>query len=630
MDNEAVSPLKTAAARYVGATCCVALSFVCADWLSQHFVSAAASMFLCTIILSSWLGGAGPGLWTVVLSLVLFDYGFVLPLHSLRVDPIDLPRMVMFSFTATFVGCLGALQNRTARSLRDTHRRLARTVAMLTAANDALQRENTEHLRIAEQLRLSKAFLAEGQKISHTGSWRWNIRSSTLVWSDEHYRIFGYEPADTPPSFDAIRQLIHPQDRDGMREVVQQAIETNSAFECEYRIVLADGSIRHLLGTGRPLSYEDGRITEYIGTSVDVTARKRTEDLLRKSEKAFRTLAENLPDSVVRYNRRCERIYVNPAFERNLGLSARQVLNAPLGATWASDIPLEDYEALVRSVLTTGEPGEALGVWTVPGRTNAYYAVRIAAERDANGEIVSALAISRDMTERKEAELHVEESRRLIRQLAGRREAAREEERKHMARELHDGLAQSLLALRLQLSVVGLEFGADVPVLRKRTDSIVAHIDGAIKLVRNAVTSLRPVALDLGVLSALEWLVEEFVDETGIPCKFRTNLSSVTLRDAETTAVFRIAQEALRNIVRHARATRASVLLKREDEGCMLEISDDGIGFDASNKKPRSFGLVGIRERVLMFAGTFDLLTSPGAGTTIRVRIPATAALDAS
>jgi PAS domain S-box-containing protein len=452
----------------------------------------------------------------------------------------------------------------------------------------------------------------------------------TLVWSDEHFRIFGYPVAATPPGMDAIRERIHPQDRDDMRKLLERAIETNSAFEHEYRIVLADGSIRHVLGTGRPLSYEDGRITEYIGTTVDVTGRKRTEDLLRKSEKAFRTLAENLPDSVVRYNLRCERIYVNPAFERNFGVSASQALNAPLELAWATDNSVGEYKEIVRRVLTTGAPGEASGAWSIPGRGRKYYAVRVTAERDGNGDIVSALAISRDISEARKAKMRVEESRRLIRQLAGRSEAAREEERKHMARELHDGLAQSLLALKLQVSVLGLEFGANIPALRARADSIVSHVDSATRVVRNAITSLRPVALDLGVLSALEWLVDEFVADTGIRCHFCTDLSNIALREADTTALFRIAQEALRNIVRHAGATRANVLLKRENDGCMLEINDNGVGFDVTKKKPQSFGLVGIRERVLMFAGTFELFTSPGAGTIIRVRVPATVSSKAS
>ncbi|HTJ94476.1 MAG TPA: PAS domain-containing protein [Pararobbsia sp.] len=629
MDKQSGRLLTMAPARYIGATCCVIISFACAALLSRHFDSAAALIFLVAVALTAWLGGLGPGLWAIALSLLAFDYSFVLPLHSLYMDRVDLPRTLMFSLTATSIGCLGALQNRTARSLRDAHHRLAQTVDMLIATNQALQTENAEHLRVAEQLRLSEAFLAEGQKISHTGSWRWNIGSRTLVWSDEHYRIFGYPVSDTPPDMDAIRERIHPQDRDGMRQEVERAIESNSAFEHEYRIVMADGSIRHLLGTGRPLSYEDGRITEYIGTTVDITGRKSTEDLLRKSEKAFRTLAENLPDGVVRYNLQCERIYVNPAFERNLGITASQVLNLPFEATWAYDKPVDEYRAIVRRVLTTGAPGKAYGGWSIPGRESRYFAVSITAERDRNGEIVSALAISRDISAARKAKKRVEESRRLIRQLAGRSEAAREEERKHMARELHDGLAQSLLALRLQVSVLGLEFGAHVPALKARADSIVSHVDCATKVVRNAITSLRPVVLDLGVVSALEWLVDDFVADTGIRCKFSTDLSTIALREADTTAVFRIAQEALRNIVRHARATCASVLLKRDPDGCMLEINDNGVGFDATKKKPQSFGLVGIRERVLMFAGTFELVTSPGAGTIIRVRIPATVPADA-
>jgi K+-sensing histidine kinase KdpD len=164
MDNEPGRLLVTAPGRYAGAICCVIIAYACAAWLSRHFESAAASMFLVAIALSAWLGGLGPGLSAVALSLLAFDYSFVSPLHSLYVNRIDLPRMLMFSFTATSIGGLGALQNRTARSLRDAHRRLAQTVAMLTTTNQALKAENAEHLRVAEQLRLARRFSPKARR----------------------------------------------------------------------------------------------------------------------------------------------------------------------------------------------------------------------------------------------------------------------------------------------------------------------------------------------------------------------------------------------------------------------------------------------------------------------------------
>jgi PAS domain S-box-containing protein len=495
--------------RYGGVTALVLVAFTLATLLAQHFVPTAASLFICTIMLSSWLGGAGPGFWAAVLSIALFKYGFVFPIHSLRISSIDLPRIVLFSCTTLFVGSIGALQNRTAKSLRQAHRVLERTVVILTETNAALQTENAEHLRVAEQLRLSEAFLAEGEKISHTGSWRWSIAERQLVWSDEHYRIFGYPPHAAGFNPDSVRDLIHPDDLPHLRDTMQHAIEAHSAFECEYRILLQDGSVRHVFGTGRPIPSNGEPVAEYIGTTVDISARKHTEELLRKS-----------------------------------------------------------------------------------------------------------------VMESKEAERRVEESRQLIQQLADRSEAVREDERKHLARELHDSLAQSLLALRLQIGVIGLQFGKDSPALPLRIKGMVEHVDESIRIVRNAIASLRPVALDLGAIAAVEWLVEQFISETEIPCEFHAHVPTITLPDKQTTALFRIAQEALRNIARHARATHVRIDLDFVDDHYLLKIRDNGNGFDMSFRKPKSFGLVGIQERAAMFKGVCDIATAPGQGTFLCVRMP--------
>jgi signal transduction histidine kinase len=303
-------------------------------------------------------------------------------------------------------------------------------------------------------------------------------------------------------------------------------------------------------------------------------------------------------------------------------LLAEDVRDKPLEYRWFSDMPVDEYKSLVRKVLATGEPVQISGIWTQPEHAGEHYAAHLVAERDSEGSIVSALAISRNVTEAKKAELELEESRCLIRQLAGRSEAVREEERKHMARELHDGLAQGLLALRLKIGLLSLEFGAKAPEIDTRVESMVCLVDDAIKVVRDAITSLRPVTLDLGMLPALEWLVEQFSADTGIPCEFRSDLPSVSLSEKHTMAMFRVAQEALRNIFRHAAASRARLSLVSEGDFYLLEISDDGRGFDPSKINPKSFGLLGIKERVSMFSGTYQLETAPGKGTVIRIRIP--------
>ena len=188
-----------------------------------------------------------------------------------------------------------------------------------------------------------------------------------------------------------------------------------------------------------------------------------------------------------------------------------------------------------------------------------HFALHIVAERNGNGEIISALAIGRNITSLKIAQQRLEESRLLLRQLAGRSETVREEERKHLARELHDELGQYLLALRMHISLLNLEYGASNPALEAKAQSMIKLVDSTIKTVRNVMTTLRPVELDMGILAALEWLVGEFVKQTGMPCELQSDVTEILLCERSTTAIFRIAQEALNNVRKHAKANSASL-----------------------------------------------------------------------
>jgi signal transduction histidine kinase/sugar lactone lactonase YvrE len=210
----------------------------------------------------------------------------------------------------------------------------------------------------------------------------------------------------------------------------------------------------------------------------------------------------------------------------------------------------------------------------------------------------------------------------LERERAYELEQSREEERKHLTREIHDELGQYLSALRMGVSVVGMEFGEQNPSLQGKIQRLVSLVDGTIKVVRNIVSALRPGALDMGIVSALEWLVEEFSENTGIPCTLRVCEKTITLDEKRATTIFRIVQESLTNIGRHAEASQVAIRLKRKDQHYLLEVCDNGKGFDPALRKKKSFGLVGIRERASMLDGHADIISVPNVGTTIKVFIP--------
>jgi signal transduction histidine kinase len=229
----------------------------------------------------------------------------------------------------------------------------------------------------------------------------------------------------------------------------------------------------------------------------------------------------------------------------------------------------------------------------------------------------SVLGIAREVTERKRVE-------QLGRDQSFRREAAREEERKYIARELHDELGQLLSALRLEVSVVRLRFGQSNPAIGERTASMLALVDSIIRLQRDLVSSLRPAVLDLGIGPALEWLVGEFTERSGVICRLQLSEALVALDADQTTMVFRIVQESLTNVARHARASRVDVALQRRPDGYLLTVQDDGKGFDLlAARNPKSLGLIGLHERAQMLGGRLDLRSGANAGVTIAVAFPA-------
>lgn len=233
------------------------------------------------------------------------------------------------------------------------------------------------------------------------------------------------------------------------------------------------------------------------------------------------------------------------------------------------------------------------------------------------------MAVVRDVSDRQRAEQALMASGQRLRELTVRTEAARENERKHIAREVHDELGQVLTALRMDLSFLGMQSSADHPGLKEKTETMKALVDRAILGVRNVASSLRPAALDMGLASAIEWICGEFASRTGMACEFHVDQDVVEMDEARAVVLFRIVQESLTNIARYAQASRVDISMHQQDECLKLEVSDDGLGFDLSEaRRKKSFGLLGMQERAIALGGLVEVNSAPGQGTRISVSIP--------
>ncbi len=228
----------------------------------------------------------------------------------------------------------------------------------------------------------------------------------------------------------------------------------------------------------------------------------------------------------------------------------------------------------------------------------------------------------RDVTERKRMEEELFASRERLRQLSAYMEAIREDERKRIALEIHDELGQLLTALRMEVSLLKMRL-KDAPDLSEKVAGMRELVEQTILMVRNVANHLRPAALNFGLVSALEWLAEDFGKRTGIVCHLVLNTGEPEFSDAHATALFRVVQESLTNIARHAHASRVHITMMRDERGLLLNLSDDGCGFDpAAACKRDSYGLMGMSERARLIGASLNIDSAPGSGTVISISIP--------
>jgi signal transduction histidine kinase len=229
-----------------------------------------------------------------------------------------------------------------------------------------------------------------------------------------------------------------------------------------------------------------------------------------------------------------------------------------------------------------------------------------------------------EIAERARAEEQLRASLDQLRALAARLQSVREEERTSIAREIHDELGQACTAIKMDLALISRKATKRQTRLLAKVDSATQLVNGMIATLRRIASELRPRTLDdLGLAAALEGQAQEFEARTGVRCRITVPPESVVLDPERSTAIFRIFQESLTNVARHARATGVEARLEREVNQVVLQVRDNGAGFDMGEVKSRkSLGLVGMHERALLLNGELKVESVPGTGTTLTLRIP--------
>jgi len=333
---------------YAVAIVSVTMAVTISRWPAMHLETVPASLFLLAVMISSWLGGVGPGLLAILLSCLAFNYYALQPVHSLAIKSEEMPRFVIFGLAALIAGSLSAAQRSVTESLRNARDYLTETVKELQRTNDALQDESRERKQIEAQLRRSEGYLAEAQRLTHTGSFGWSVQSGEIRWSDETYRIFECDPG-TKPKLEYVFQKTHPDDATYVKQAVERASREQNDLDFEHRLFMQDGAIKHIRVVAHALRHQSGEV-EFVGAVMDITSAKESEDRVRLIiDTVPAQLWTESPEGVVDF--------VNRRWIDYTGMTLEQAV----GSGWNRMVHPDDLERVLttwRKLVAEGKPRE--------------------------------------------------------------------------------------------------------------------------------------------------------------------------------------------------------------------------------------------------------------------------------
>ena len=377
-----------------------------------------------------------------------------------------------------------------------------------------------------------------------------------------------------------------------------------------------DASISQLTTAGAKL---------YTVILRDVTDRVDAERALQETRDRLKGIIDSAMDAVITIDEQQRVVLFNAAAERVFKCPSDQAI----GGLLERFIPERFREAHRDHVRHFGATGESTRLM---GTRLTLFGLRANGEEfpiDASISQVSVrgskllTVILRDITERKAVEDKLNRSYEELRAMSALMHEAREAERTRIARELHDELAQWLTAIKMDISWLLTRLSQDQASLIARTEKMKDLVDTTVASVRRIAADLRPVSLDdFGISAAVEHVVHEFAERTGIAVKLNLELAGIAIEDPIATAVYRMIQEALTNVARHARASEVAVLLAMEDDMLQVRVTDNGIGLPDTASTAKSFGILGIKERAQTLGGTARIYRPPEGGTVVDIAIP--------
>lgn len=505
--------------------------------------------------------------------------------------------------------------------LRDNNNQL---VGLLGISRDISVRK-----KALDALQESENFLKQTQTIANLGTYKLDINTGAWECSELLNGILGIEH-DYEKTIESWEALIHPDFRKEMHEYfLNDVLIDKNRFDKNYKIIRNNDNVECWVhGVGELELNEKGEPVKMIGTIQDITKRKILAEKLRKSEAMYRSTLNASPDIIAAVDLEGNVTMISPAAYTIYGTENEKDI---IGQHFTHFLERDNINKAKSNFETafTEQIGAVEFQLKIADGSRIDVEIKGDIIRDIYGNPTGMVIIIRDIADRKKWEGELRNTQEQLKKFAAHLQNVREEERLEIARELHDELGQILIALKIDMGllkqkVLKCSESKDTKDILIKFDDLLMLVDSTINTTRKIMTDLRPEVLFLlGYIEAAKLLVNKFEERFGIKCIFESELTNVNLTEQQSVALYRLLQEALTNIAKHASASLVKVQLIHKSNKLVLKIVDNGIGFDNKKiSKNDSYGLLGMKERTFLLDGEFSIFGTKNIGTTIEVEIP--------